>query len=173
MSVTNEIANNANYTAQYQASQETATGAAQKMTSTDFLNLMMKQLQYQDPLEPVDNSQFLAQQAQFSQLEATNEMNETLANSAGFSQASSLIGKFVTITDPDNDKNTITGLVQAASYDGADSSIVIDGKEYSMDKVLYVHNTASVVTNADGSSTSGSESSSSSSSSGTDSSSNT
>ncbi len=52
---------------------------AQKLTSEDFLNLMMQQASIPDPLKPTDNAQFLAQQAQFSQVSATQELNEKMA----------------------------------------------------------------------------------------------
>ena len=43
----------------------------------DFLNIFLTQLNYQDPLEPVDNREFLAQLAQFSSVELANRTNET------------------------------------------------------------------------------------------------
>lgn len=48
----------------------------------DFLQLMVAQLQTQDPFEPVDNKEMLAQMAQFSSLAGTSETNETLADIA-------------------------------------------------------------------------------------------
>ncbi|MDE3017931.1 MAG: hypothetical protein KGI53_02835, partial [Nitrospirota bacterium] len=40
----------------------------------DFLNLMIAQLQNQDPMKPMDNQAFVAQMAQFSQLDSTNQL---------------------------------------------------------------------------------------------------
>lgn len=48
----------------------------------DFLQLMVAQLQQQDPFEPVDNKEMLAQMAQFSSLAGTTQTNETLADIA-------------------------------------------------------------------------------------------
>lgn len=45
----------------------------------DFLKLLIAQLQQQDPFEPVDNKDMLAQMAQFSSLAGTTESNATLA----------------------------------------------------------------------------------------------
>jgi flagellar basal-body rod modification protein FlgD len=45
----------------------------------DFLKLMIAQLQQQDPMEPTDNKEMLAQMAQFSALAGSTRTNETLA----------------------------------------------------------------------------------------------
>jgi len=87
---------------------------------------MMQQLQYQDPMDPVSNTEFITQQAQFSQLETTQDMNTDLASS----QAASLVGANVTITDPNNSQSTITGDVSSATISGTNSSIKINGTDY-------------------------------------------
>ena len=46
----------------------------------DFLRLMVAQLQQQDPFEPVDNKDMLAQMAQFTALSGTNTTNDTLSD---------------------------------------------------------------------------------------------
>lgn len=73
----------------------------------DFLRLLTVQLQYQDPLEPIKNTEFVAQMAQFSSLEQLQNINQSLAqNSQGEAQlytafrnhlATSLVGKTVEI----------------------------------------------------------------------------
>jgi flagellar basal-body rod modification protein FlgD len=66
-----------------------------------FLTLLVKQLQYQDPLDPVKNTEFTAQLAQFSQLETMTDMKDsmdkmsTLQTSVNNTQALSFIGKQV------------------------------------------------------------------------------
>ncbi|MBB3033978.1 flagellar hook assembly protein FlgD [Alteriqipengyuania lutimaris] len=62
-----------------------ATGAARNpgrgmddLGSTDFLRLLTVQVQQQDPFEPVDNTDMLAQMAQFSSLANSSETNATL-----------------------------------------------------------------------------------------------
>lgn len=54
-------------------------GGLQALGQGDFLKLLITQLQQQDPFEPVDNKEMLAQMAQFSSLAGTTETNATLA----------------------------------------------------------------------------------------------
>ena len=75
------------------------------MGQKDFLTLFTTQLKYQDPLDPVKNEAFVAQLAQFSQLEATTAMSDTLKayvdSMAGERMMSStnMIGKTVAVAD--------------------------------------------------------------------------
>jgi len=132
MSVSSEITNSATATAQMQAAQPAATGSASKLGSQEFMNLMLKQLQYQDPMEPVSNTEFIGQQAQFSQLSTTQEMNDNIASNNAVSQAMSLVGKTVTLTNPDDSSKTITGTVASSTIKGTKSTINVNGKDYSM-----------------------------------------
>ena len=54
-------------------------GAGQQMGQSDFLRLMTAQLSQQDPFNPVDNQQMVAQMAQFSSLAGINDTNSALA----------------------------------------------------------------------------------------------
>jgi len=54
------------------------TALANGMTQSDFLQLLTAQLQAQDPTNPVDNTQFVSQMAQFSQLSATQDLLTSL-----------------------------------------------------------------------------------------------
>lgn len=51
-----------------------------------FLSLLVTQLQHQDPTQPMDNSQFIAQLATFSSLEQLQQVNTTLSSIASFFQ---------------------------------------------------------------------------------------
>lgn len=55
--------------------------AGQELGKDEFLRLLLMQLQMQDPLEPMDNQQMIAQLAQFSSLEQMENMNKALGNS--------------------------------------------------------------------------------------------
>ncbi len=77
-----------------------ATDPSQELGANQFLQLLTTELQNQDPLNPVDDTQSVAQLAQFSALQATQELNTSFQNfqsNFGVMQASSLIGKSVTV----------------------------------------------------------------------------
>ncbi len=79
----------------------TPKSKSEEMDRSAFLKLFTTQLQNQNPLEPVKNEAFVAQLAQFSQLEATTKMADSLATMASAMKAdklmsgASLIGKKV------------------------------------------------------------------------------
>jgi len=87
-------------------------GSGQTLGQNDFLQLLMTQLQNQDPMSPMDNTQFIAQMAQFSSLEQmTNLVSATQAMNANneVAQSVSLIGHNVTYTNSDG--STGSGVV--------------------------------------------------------------
>jgi flagellar basal-body rod modification protein FlgD len=59
-----------------------ATAGSSNLGKDDFLNLLVTQLRYQDPLEPMQDSDFVAQLAQFSSLEQLSNINTTLGYSS-------------------------------------------------------------------------------------------
>jgi flagellar basal-body rod modification protein FlgD len=93
------------------------TSTATKKTATkslgmnDFFKLMAAQLQYQDPMQPTDNSQSMAQMAQFSLLESVQSMSQSL----NFTVAASTMGKSVIYSTTDSAGNTVqkTGIISA------------------------------------------------------------
>jgi len=83
----------------------TAKAGSNGMGQKDFLTLFTTQLKCQDPLDPVKNEAFVAQLAQFSQLEATTTMSETLKayvdsmSGERMMSSTSMIGKTVAVPD--------------------------------------------------------------------------
>ncbi len=104
----------------------------------DFLNLLVTQLRYQDPLEPTDDKEFIAQMAQFSSLEQMQNMNSVLTNSQSFN----LIGKDVTanVTDPSTfEVKTVKGIVSTVKMSGGKTYLMIDNQQVEADKVVEVN----------------------------------
>lgn len=70
------------------------------LAQEDFLKILLTQLQFQDPMKPLDNQEFMAQMAQFTNLEINQQQNEkvdTLLTIQSASQALGLIGKNVDV----------------------------------------------------------------------------
>lgn len=77
------------------------SGSNQTLNLQDFLKILLTQLQYQDPLKPMDNEQFMAQMAQFSTLEQTQQLTskiDQLLSIQSTSQSVGLLGRTVQIT---------------------------------------------------------------------------
>lgn len=91
---------------------------------SDFLKLIVEQMKNQDFNNTTDNNEFIAQMAQFSSLEAM----QNLTNYSNLSYGTSLVGKYVTVKTGDEDY--VTGLVDCVAVDGGKYSLVINGKEY-------------------------------------------
>jgi flagellar basal-body rod modification protein FlgD len=85
-----------------------------------FLKLLVAQLRYQDPSNPADSTAFLAQTAQFTQVERLNEL-KTVGTDQLMSQmmlsASSMVGKTITFAGPDG--KDVTGVVKSAHFNGS------------------------------------------------------
>lgn len=72
--------------------------SANALSQEEFLRLFLTELNFQDPLEPMDNKEFLAQLAEFASLEQGQNMVDSLANIAflsSTSQSVALLGKKV------------------------------------------------------------------------------
>jgi flagellar basal-body rod modification protein FlgD len=94
----------------------------------DFLQLMVAQLQNQDPLNPTDSTEYMSQIAQFSGVEQSINMNSKLDQllvNSNISQASTMIG--LTLTSSDGSVTGTIASVKIAS-NGA-TAVLTDGKE--------------------------------------------
>lgn len=88
-------------------SKTTNTKKSNTLNMEDFLSLLVAEMQNQDPLEPTSNSDYMAQMATFSQVEATAEMNERVLGQT----ASNLIGKAVIVKTDTNSSGYAGGIV--------------------------------------------------------------
>lgn len=84
----------------------------------EFLNILLTQLTFQDPLKPLDNQEFIAQMAQFTNLEQTRQLSENtdiLLTMQSATQAIELIGKTVTVLSDENAGSQV-GTVTTVSF---------------------------------------------------------
>lgn len=96
-----------------------------------FLKLLVTQMQYQDPLEPTDNTEWMSQMAQFSQMEAMNNLNSAFSNS----QALGLVGEYVllNVKDSSGGIKQVGGLVQYVTISNNQALLRVNDEYYTMD----------------------------------------
>lgn len=118
------------------SSGESFIGGANK---SDFLKLLIAQIQNQDPMKPMEDTQFIAQMAQLNTVEQLTAMNSQLTeflNAQALSQASALIGKTVEAIAPDG--SVINGIVQEVRIQQGKPILVVNGKSVSPADVLLI-----------------------------------
>lgn len=110
--------------------------AGNQLGEQQFLKLLVTQLTNQDPLQPQDQSQFLAQLAQFSTVEGVNNV----AASQAKVQAANLLGKTVDAQVVTNNvPSTLSGQVTAVRYDSTGVHLKLGAKtEITLDQVQQV-----------------------------------
>ena len=118
-------------------------GQAAGLGKQDFLKLLMAQLQHQDPMKPMDDTAMIAQMAQFSALEATQQLNATLqasANVQAVSTAGSLIGKYVqsNLSDGTNSSGAVTGVNFTTTNGAISPTLIVNGKDVDYSTIVKV-----------------------------------
>ncbi len=136
---------------QYDASKLTQTSAVSNksdMTMDDFWKLMAAQLQYQDPMNPMSNSDMMNQMTQMATMNAMTQVTDAVAKFATVSNnlsqvtlttySTGLLGKEVTVAIT-NDEGEVTGTkkgtVTGVDLTGA-TAVYIDGKKYELSQVM-------------------------------------
>lgn len=116
------------------------TRGSSDLGKEEFLQLLVCQLQNQDPLNPQNDTQFVAQLAQFSSLEQMTNMSATMSNSSAYS----LVGKEVIVqsTDATGQVQETRGIVDYVEMQNGDAMLCIDGKTFSLDDLVQVMDTA-------------------------------
>ncbi|MDY6324306.1 MAG: flagellar hook capping FlgD N-terminal domain-containing protein [Catonella sp.] len=100
-----------------------------------FLTLLCAQMQYQDPLEPEQNTEWISQLATYSSLEQMTNLNQTVNNS----QAYGFIGKNVLVKDSSTAGDTyVTGKVDYVTLKDSKAYVNIKGTDYLAEKVEQV-----------------------------------
>ncbi|MCL2791614.1 MAG: flagellar hook assembly protein FlgD [Spirochaetaceae bacterium] len=117
-----------------------ALSASQQRTSKnelgkdDFLKILITQLRHQDPTNPMEDREFIAQMAQFSTLEQMTNMSSSfskLHDVIASNQAINLIGKTVHIIDGEQ---VIIGRVEGVSGFQA-PQLLVNGRYYEMSRI--------------------------------------
>jgi flagellar basal-body rod modification protein FlgD len=96
----------------------------------DFMKILMTQLTAQDPMNPMKDTEFIAQMANFSSLEQMRSLSQSFtsySNNQQMATAPLFLGKQVTITDPTGE---VTGIVEAIKLKNNKPAIVVNGTTY-------------------------------------------
>ena len=120
---------------------ESAMSKDQKNKSTNvdkdqFMNLLVAQMKYQDPLEPTSNTEYISQYATFSELEQMQNMSKSLE----LSRASELVGKVVVVNPTEDNMLTspLEGQVDKVYYQNNKAYIEIAGRTFAAGDVAEV-----------------------------------
>lgn len=124
-----------------QSSLKKASEASKNGMDKDaFLQLLVAQMQYQDPLEPMDNTEYISQLATFSQLEATQNLQDTISKG----MANSLVGQYVilNVTDKLGNVNSVAGKVDYVMYENGEVFLAVNDGLYSLEDLDTVADSA-------------------------------
>lgn len=122
-------------------SQDIASAFA-NVDTDQFLQLMITELQNQDPLDPTDSSEFLQQITQIREIGASDKLTETLDRvlaGQNLAMASGLIGKEV--VGVDSQLNEVRGVVERVAMvtdrvtDSQSLQVYVDGQNFAIDRV--------------------------------------
>jgi flagellar basal-body rod modification protein FlgD len=116
-----------------------STDANSELGQDAFLKLLVAQLKYQDPLNPADGAEFLAQTAQFTMVEKLADLEvqgQSTVTSQQQMQAAQLVGRQVTYVDSTG--NLVEGVVESAEYTPDGQSLTIGGQAVELDNVTKV-----------------------------------
>jgi len=143
-----------------QSAASTASAASSATNTTSnaldkdaFLKLLVTQLQNQDPMQPMEDKEFISQMAQFSSLEQMQQMNagfttmaqtsssgfDSMTKSSSTTQSLSLIGKKIDYIDPNDSTKTLSGTVDKVTFSSGVPSLEIGNTKVDMSTVMNVY----------------------------------
>lgn len=110
-----------------------------QLSSKAFLQLLVAQLQYQDPSKPVDTSAFMSETATLTQvqtMESNSKSTSQLLNAQLAQNAATMVGHTVSYTD--NSGKTATGLVTAATISSTPPTLRIGSEDIDLTQINQV-----------------------------------
>ncbi len=120
------------------SSSDSTTGSDSLSDFDSFVQLLATELQYQDPTDPVSNTEYVSQMAQISSLERLN----TLVSGIDSTRAYSMLGKNVTYetTDSTGASTTQSGTVDSVITKSGNTYLSVGGTLVELSSVLAVSN---------------------------------
>lgn len=110
---------------------KTTSANSSTLDKDAFLQLLVAQMKYQDPLEPTSNTEYISQFATFSELEQMQNMSASM----DLSRASSLVGQtvYMRTTSSSGETSYVEGKVDYVYYENGKAYLAIDEQLYSLD----------------------------------------
>lgn len=122
--------------ANYTADRKETTGSG-SLNKDSFLQILVAEMQYQDPLEPSSNTEWVSQMASFSQIEELQGMSDTISEQS----AANLVGKRVIIAASENatgETNYVSGTVECIERQTDGVYLSVNGYLYNLDDLYAV-----------------------------------
>jgi flagellar basal-body rod modification protein FlgD len=99
------------------------------INGTDFLEILIKQLQFQDPFEPVKNEEMVAQMATIRELEMNTRLSDRLeqvTSQQRFASAAALIGKYARgeVSDAEGNTFPMEGIITSVKFTGRGEALL-------------------------------------------------
>ncbi len=116
----------------------------QVLNQQDFLKLLVAQMAAQDPLEPKNDTDFIAQMATFSSLEQAKTMQSDIAKlrqDQQVLQANALLGRTVEINtgkSPTGEFLSTTGLISSVQVEAGMPKVVVNGQSYDLTQLMTI-----------------------------------
>ena len=131
-------------------SSSSSSDSADSLDMNDFFELLTAEMEYQDPLQPTDNTEFMSEMAQFSVLSAVDDMKTEENYVAG----ASMVGKDVLYKTTDSSGSTVEeeGTVEAVDFSNSTPSLYINGSWVTEDSVVRMTDTSLVSSDSSSSS---------------------
>lgn len=140
MSVNSVTSTNSIYDSSTSSTDSSSALPQQTLGQSDFLNLLVTQMENQDPMNPMSDTDFIAQMASFTSLEQSKDTEASIQSM----QANDLIGRQVMVQGSDGVVNT--GTVSGVLMDSGAPNLVVNGQLYTLDEVVSVATAATNTT---------------------------
>ncbi len=139
------IVNNVNSTGSgYGTNNVQLTKGNSDLGKDEFLKLLVTQLKYQDPLNPMEDKEFIAQTAQFTALEQMTNINQNFSQfmrMQAISNTAALIGKevsYMIIDDESEEIQTLSGIVTEVTFADGTAYLSINGEDVPIEMMVSV-----------------------------------
>jgi flagellar basal-body rod modification protein FlgD len=116
-----------------------STSGFGSLTSADFMQMLIAELQDQDPTQPMTNADLLNQLSQMTQLQSNQQLSDaiqTLSSNQQLSTAASFIGQ--TVSGTDSNSNSVSGVVTQAFIQSGTAYVSVGGTQVPLANITSV-----------------------------------